>query len=64
MIIRIREGSNQAQRMVMARQLHFPARIGLTCVTQDQMGVDVGGRPTPYPSPPYRSISYGDEIAI
>ena len=40
MITRTCEGSNQAQRMVMARQLQFPARIGLTCVTRDQMGVD------------------------
>jgi hypothetical protein len=48
MITRTCEGSNQAQRMVMARQLQFPARIGLTCVTRDQMGVDVGGGLEPF----------------
>jgi hypothetical protein len=49
MITRTCEGSNQAQRMVMARQLQFPARIGLTCLTRDRMGVDVGGGSTPFP---------------
>ena len=55
MITRTCEGSNQAQRMVMAR-------IRLICV-RDRMGVDVGRQP-PGLIPLYRSISYGDEIAI
>jgi hypothetical protein len=56
------EGSNQAQRMVMARQLQFPARIGLTCVTRDRMGVDVGGATDPVS--PHCSISYGADIDL
>ena len=51
MITRTCEGSNQAQRMVMARQLQFPARIGLTCVTRDRMGVDLGGGIDPMGAP-------------
>jgi hypothetical protein len=62
MITRTCEGSNQTQRMVMARQLQFPARIGLTCVTRDQMGVDVGGGIDPVS--PHCSISYGAEINL
>jgi hypothetical protein len=62
MITRTCEGSNQAQRMVMARQLQFPARIGLTCVTRDQMGVDVGGGIDPIP--PHCSMSYSAEINL
>ncbi len=62
MIIRTCEGSNQAQRTVMARQLQFPARIGLACVTQDQMGGDVGGGIDPVSS--HCSISYGADVDL
>ena len=62
MITRTCEGSNQAQRMVMARQLQFPARIGLTCVTRDQMGGDVGGGIDPIA--PYCYISHSAEINL
>jgi hypothetical protein len=41
MITRIYEGTNQVQRMVMARQL--PGQIGPAYATRDQMGVDVAG---------------------
>jgi hypothetical protein len=59
MVTRACEGSNQAQCMVMARQLQFPARIGLTCVTRDQMGVDVGG-----PSAPQSQRVLSGEFAL
>jgi hypothetical protein len=48
--------------MVMVGQLQFPARIGLACVTRDQMGVEVGGPIDPVS--PHCPISYSDEICI
>jgi hypothetical protein len=62
MITRIYEGTSQAQRVVMARQLQCPARSGWHTRHETRWGVDVGGGIDPVSS--HCSMSYSAEINL